>query len=162
MFAGLSASEMAFADMKSEAGMPSWDEVEKSRMSRASKKKKAELDEAKEELDKARAEVDGAQAKAVLDAMGAFGTTAFVLQPNTRGFSIAGGQFIGADTLGGVVETMVRLSENDPERNVDRSKLEAARTKHNQLDQEYRELRMKDWEKANKGGRRKAKVQKKK
>ena len=161
-FASFSAGEMAFADMKAEADMPSWDEVEKSRMSRASKKKKAELDAAKKELDKARADVDGAQAKAVLEAMGAFGTTAFVLQPNARGFSIAGGQFIGADTLGGVVETIVRLSENDPERNVDRSKLEAARTKHNQLDQEYRELRMKDWQKANKGGRRKAKVQKKK
>lgn len=161
-FASLSAGEMVFSDMKSEAGMPSWDEVEKSRMSRASKKKKDELDAAEKELDKARADVDGAQAKAVLDAMGAFGTTAFVLQPNARGFSIAGGQFIGADTLGGVVETIVRLSENDPERNVDRSKLEAARTKHNQLDQEYRELRMKDWEKANKGGRRKAKVEKKK
>lgn len=160
-FASFSAGDVAF-DMKAEAGMPSWDEVEKSRMSRAAKKKKDELDAAKKELDEARADVDGAQAKAVLDAMGAFGTTAFVLQPNARGFSIAGGQFIGTDTLGGVVESIMRLSENGPERDVDRSKLDAARTKHNQLDQEYRELRMKDWEKANKGGRRKAKVQDKK
>ncbi len=154
-FAGFSSSHEMFDS--AEAGAPSWDEVEKSRMSRASKKKKAELADAKTAADKARKDFEGAQTKAMADGILPLGTTAFVLQPNERGFSLAGGQFIGTETLGGVVEAMMTLAQSDGG-NADRSALDKADQKHNQLRLEYRELRMKDYERSNKGGRSKSKV----
>lgn len=151
-----SSAVPAFEDTGVE-GAPSWSEVEKSRMSRAAKQKKKALDAAEAKVEKTMVEFRGAQTKMMADGMLALGTTAFVVQPNARGFSLAGGQFLGADSLGGVVDAILTMADREAS-GIDRSALTSAENERAQLSRDYRALRIKDWERANKGGRGKSKV----
>ncbi|MBL4688990.1 MAG: hypothetical protein JKY37_30645 [Nannocystaceae bacterium] len=154
---GFASSSMAVFHDSAVDGGPSWSEVEKSRMSRAAKQKKKALDAAESNVEKAVAAFTGAQTKMMADGVLALGTTAFVVQPNTRGFSLAGGQFIGADSLGGVVDAMLTMIAHEAS-GTDRGALTSAENERDQLSRDYRALRIKDWERANKGGRGKSKV----
>lgn len=133
-------------------GGVAWSEVETAKMSRAAKKKKVELGAAQEALDQARAEVEGAEFRTMTDGLAGLGTTAFVVQPNARGFSIAGGQFIGAPTLGAVVEGLMALSLANGSGG-DRTKVDAARAELLRIEGEYRALRLKDYKRSGKGNK---------
>ena len=164
--AGLFFMGMSSSMPHPEMGMPlpdgtSWEDVEASRMSRSSKKKQKELDAANERLKVANNELDGRRAEKTLDAVGSLGTTAFVVQTNARGFSLSGGQFIGRDSLGGVVEAMISIA-TERDDGGDTSAVDKAESESRRLESEYRALRVKDWERANKGGRKKSVVSGKK
>lgn len=156
-----SSMSHAMADMKTEGTeeVP-WHVIEESRMSRTSKKLQAKRDAAMDAVRSERTKLDGARTKTMMDRISALGSMAMVVQPNARGLSLAGGHFIGADTLGGVVESMIQLSKDDLDVGVDRSALDAAEKEHRDADAAYRQARKKDYARANKGGRRKARTKK--
>lgn len=131
-----------------------WEEVEKARMSKKAKAKKAELDAAHDKLRAAENEQEGAEAKRMFDAITPLGTTAFVVQPNERGLAVSGGQFLRAPSASALVETLVNFASGGNMRSEgDFEKINALQEDVSRLTQEYQELRLKDYAKYSKGGR---------
>ena len=116
----------------------------------------AKSQKAKKAMDKARAQVDALEAKReaveleqVLEFTDGLGILVAAATEDDRGFTLTGGQFLRAESLGRVLETIVRAAiaggpQLSPE---DQKAVDEAWQRYSEAQQAYSDARMEDGEK---------------